>query len=102
MNKFLIVILVSCITFNISYGYQWQFWPIQPQELRILTWWDNTCKPWSYEESDVPTIFVPWIAASWYSEQWHTESKQKRWIPDPVTHVYDPLFFAFKIQWYTI
>ena len=102
MNKFLIVILVSCITFNISYGYQWQFWPIQPQELRILTWWDNTCKPWSYEESDVPTIFVPWIAASWYSEQWHTESKQKRWIPDPVTHVYDPLFFAFKRQWYTI
>ena len=102
MQKLLWLFILFCLFFNASYGYQWQFWPIQPQELRILTWWDNTCKPWSYQESDIPTIFVPGIAASWYSEQWHTESKQKRWIPDPVTHVYDPLFFAFKRQWYTI
>lgn len=60
----------------------------------------NDCK--DIKESDIPTIFIPWIAASWYSEEGFSQTKVKRWIPDPITHVYDPLFYTFKENGYTL
>ena len=63
-------------------------------------WWDNKCE--NIKESDIPTIFIPWILASWYSEEWYKENKIKRRIPDPVTHSYDTLFYAFAENWYDL
>ena len=54
------------------------------------------------QESDYPTIFVPGIAASWYSAEGYGNTRVKRWIPDPVTHVYDTLFETFKANGYRI
>jgi len=102
MKYFITLFVIFAFTINIIYWYEWQFWPIKPQELRILNFWDNTCKPWTYDEKDIPTIFIPWILASWYSEEWNDKENVKRWIPDPITHVYDPLFFTFKRAWYRI
>ena len=63
-------------------------------EQKILNFWDNTCE--NIKERKIPIIFIPWILASWYSEEWFKESwKIKRWIPDPITHVYDTIFYTF-------
>ena len=70
-------------------------------EKQVLTFgWDNLCP--DIKQTDIPTIFIPGILASWYSEEWFEESKIKRWIPDPITHVYDTLFYTFKKNWYRI
>lgn len=71
-----------------------------PEERAILTLWDNTCE--NVQEKDIPTILIPWILASWYSSEWYGESNVKRWIPDPITHAYDPLIYTFKKNWYSI
>jgi len=66
----------------------------------ILNFRDNTCS--DIKQTDIPTIFIPWILASWYSEYWYEQDKIKRWIPDPITHAYDTLFYSFKQEWYHI
>ena len=97
----LILLLTLLLSQTNSY-YYWIHEPLTPAEKRIFTFWDNTCKEWTYKEKDIPTIFIPWILASWYSEEWYDETNIKRRIPDPITHVYDPLFFTFKNWWYKI
>ncbi len=66
----------------------------------ILSFRQNKCE--NIKQTDIPTIFIPGILASWYSEYWYEESKVKRWIPDPITHTYDTLFYTFKKEGYNI
>ena len=66
---------------------------------KISYFWDKKSCEW-YTQEDIPTIFIPWILASWYSQQWYWETQVKRWIPDPITHSYDTLFYTFKKNWY--
>ncbi|MDD3646141.1 MAG: hypothetical protein PHH06_01905 [Candidatus Gracilibacteria bacterium] len=94
-----ILLLVFLIMPQILNGYN-AFGIPTPFERKIVTLGDNTCK--DIKETDIPTIFVPGILASWYSAEGYDDAKVKRWIPDPITHVYDPLFFTFKRAGYTI
>jgi len=96
----LIVLLLFNAPYNL-YAYNTSlYWSLTWFEKNIIKLWDKTCE--NYKDSDIPTIFIPWILASWYQEDWYEKNKIKRWLPDPITHVYDPLFFTFKRNWYTI
>lgn len=77
---------------------------------------DNPKKP--------PIIFIPWIVWSWYAEDkqvWYDNKWNKnegttrgdygsrnvyrdikRWIPDPITHVYDPILYWFINNGYSL
>lgn len=66
----------------------------------IMLWFDRQCK--NVKEADYPTIFIPGIWASWYSSYGYDQSQVKRWIPDPLTRVYDTLFYTFKQYGYTL
>jgi len=96
MKKIISIILL--IVLNISQLFSYS--PITESEKLILSFWDRKCK--NIKQTDIPTIFIPWILASWYSEEWYKETKVKRWIPDPITHSYDTLFYGFKQNWYSL
>ncbi len=98
MKKILLFFVVVSY-FSITLA-EFNLWEATEEEKKIFTFWMNICK--NVSESDYPTIFVPWIAASWYSEYWYNDNKIKRWIPDPITHVYDTLFYTFKQNGYRI
>jgi len=101
MKKVIAIVLLLLFNAPILYAYNTdKYWELTWFEKRILNLWDNTCT--SYKQSDIPTIFIPWILASWYQEEWYEKNKIKRWLPDPITHTYDPLFFTFKRNGYTI
>lgn len=61
---------------------------------------NNVCQ--DIKQTDIPTIFIPWILASWYSEELYDNISSKRWIPDPITHVYDTLFKTFQNENYIL
>ncbi len=73
---------------------------LQETVKQTFTFKNNSCK--DIKQTDIPTIFIPWILASWYSEYWYENTRVKRWIPDPITHSYDTLFYAFKQNGYHI
>lgn len=101
MKKAVSIAVLLLLMVHSLYAYDTEkYWHLTDLERSFLSLWDNTCK--DYKEIDIPTIFVPWILASWYSQEWYDEYQIKRWLPDPITHVYDPLFFTFKRNWYTI
>lgn len=101
MKKILSIFLVLFILVpQIVNWFNNVFWIPTAFERKVVTFWDNSCK--NIKETDIPTIFVPWILASWYSAEWYDQAKVKRWIPDPITHVYDPLFHTFKESGYSI
>ena len=104
MKKVITFLLLFSLLFSDvkAWFYQWQFWPITPFDRKIVTLWTFRCDSWSYDESAIPTIFIPWIMASWYSQSWFEKEKIKRWIPDPIQHTYDPLFFSFKNAGYDL
>jgi len=101
MKKIISIILLIFIIISNTYSYEKIYWPLTNFEKQVLSFWLNTsCK--NIKQSDIPTIFIPWILASWYSEDSYKWSKIKRWIPDPITHAYDTLFYTFKQNWYDI
>jgi len=101
MKKVITLVLLLLFNMPILYAYNTtKYWELTWFEKKILNLWWATCA--NYNQEDIPTIFIPGILASWYQEQWYKNNKIKRWLPDPITHVYDPLFFTFKRNWYTI
>lgn len=98
------IIWILCVFVYIFWGklitMWYYFWEPTEVEEKVTQWFDIRCK--DIKETDYPTIFIPWIAASWYSEYGYEESKVKRWIPDPITHVYDTLFYTFKSNGYAL
>lgn len=66
---------------------------------RIMNLGDKVCE---LTPQEIPTIFLPGILASRYSAEGLRESEVKRWIPDPITHSYDTLFYTFQQRGYTI
>lgn len=100
MKKILSIILLIFLNMPNGLAYEEIYWPLNDIEKQVLTFWDTTCT--NIKQTDIPTIFIPWILASWYSEEWFEDSKIKRWIPDPITHSYDTLFFTFKENKYDL
>lgn len=102
MKKIISFLILIFLIINQTYSYNYYFQYGQPDKFqnKLLKFWDSTCE--NISEADIPTIFIPWILASWYSEEWFKKSKIKRWIPDPVTHSYDTLFYTFKQNWYEL
>lgn len=101
MRKITSILLLIFINAPILLAYEEVYGPLNSIEKKVLTlWWDTTCK--NIDESEIPTIFIPGLLASWYSEEWFNNTKIKRWIPDPITNVYDTLFYTFKQNWYEL
>ena len=100
MKKILsIVTMLLLIVPNFLYSY-YDFGQLTPFETKIINLWFPKCE--NIKDSDIPTIFIPGILASWYSQEWFEESKVKRRIADPITHVYDTLIYTFAANWYNI
>lgn len=100
MKKIISIFLLVILNVSQIFSYTEKYWDLTEKEKYILNFWNNLCEKISQE--DIPTIFIPWILSSWYSEEWYNETKVKRWIPDPISHTYDTLFYTFKKNWYHI
>lgn len=98
MKKGGFILLVCIFLLYYNWLYAWVFWEPTEIELKINELWIKACS--NIHKKDIPTIFVPWILASWYSAYWYEESGKKRWVPDPLTHSYDTLFYTFYKNWY--
>ncbi|MDD2870779.1 MAG: hypothetical protein PHS49_02215 [Candidatus Gracilibacteria bacterium] len=100
MKKFISILLLIILNTSSLSAYTQSYGPLTDDESFVLSFGSNKCK--DFKQSDIPTIFIPGILASWYSEEGYNESKTKRWIPDPITHSYDTLFYTFKQNGYSI
>ncbi len=93
MKKITSILLLVFLSMHQLFAYN-----LSDNDKKQLNFEFNSCK--NIKQTDIPTIFIPWILASWYSEEWFKDSKIKRWIPDPITHVYDTLFKVFYEEWW--
>ena len=100
MKKLFTFFLLLSLNISPVWSYEEKYGPLTEMEIEVLTFWNNTCE--NIYPEDIPTIFIPWILASWYSEQWLEGNKIKWWVPDPITHVYDTLFYTFYKYGYDI
>ena len=93
MKKLTSILILIFLSMPILQAYE-----LNDNQKKELNFNINTCK--DIKETDIPTIFIPWILASWYSEQGLWKFHSKKWIPDPITHVYDTLFKVFQDEWW--
>ncbi|MDD2871580.1 MAG: hypothetical protein PHS49_06330 [Candidatus Gracilibacteria bacterium] len=100
MKKFISILLLIILNTSSLSAYTQSYGPLTDDENFVLSFGSNKCK--YFKQSDIPTIFIPGILASWYSEEGYNESKTKRWIPDPITHSYDTLFYTFSQNGYSL
>ncbi|MFK7779970.1 MAG: hypothetical protein QM490_02385 [Candidatus Gracilibacteria bacterium] len=100
MKKILSILLLMFLNMPNGLAYEEIYGELNSFEKQVLTFGNNTCE--GIVDSDIPTIFIPGVLASWYSEEGFDDSKIKRWIPDPITHSYDTLFYTFKENGYDI
>lgn len=100
MKKLISIIIIMLFCVNHLSAYAIYDLPATWEEEYVINFWIKKCE--IIKATDRPTIFLPWITASWYSEEWYDETKVKRWIPDPITHSYDTLFYTFKQNGYSL
>ncbi|MDP2090822.1 MAG: hypothetical protein Q8K30_04460 [Candidatus Gracilibacteria bacterium] len=101
MNKLLSIILLIFINVPYLQALDYDFGDLPESDKFVLSFGKSRiCK--NIVDTDIPTIFIPGILASWYSEESYKDTKIKRWIPDPITHSYDTLFYTFKQNGYSL